>query len=103
MMNPTSLQTRTRSIATTSIAASLLGALLALLPIEVEATHDLEVTRHFRPRSRALAPFAEASLALLDDLSAEDPEHESRDELLKSLRESGLSWNGSLCLSLRRR
>lgn len=80
-----------------------LGALLQLLPPEVETQYELHVTRHFRPRARALAPFAEASASLLDDVPTGDAEHQAREDLLAQLKESGLSWNGSLCLSLRRR
>jgi len=80
-----------------------LGALLSFLPPGYERDFEVFVQHHLRLRARSVRDFATAAAELLEALPAEHPEHEALAELLRELERLGLSWNGSLCLTLLRR
>jgi SAM-dependent methyltransferase len=80
-----------------------LGALIALLPEDSEDRFDIEAHRSLRLRRRSIGDFARAAAELVSDLPWEHAEQDALVQLLGELRHLGLSWNGSLCVALRRR
>lgn len=80
-----------------------LGELRALLPRGFEESFELEAHSLLRPRGRSLEGFAAEAQELVADLADEHPERVALSELLAELAQTGLSWNGSLSVVVRRR
>jgi SAM-dependent methyltransferase len=80
-----------------------LGALLAMLPDDSDRTHEVETRRVFRLRQRSIADFAQQAAARVEDLPEAHPERVALSDLLADCADRGLSWNGSLCVTVRRR
>jgi len=80
-----------------------LGPLLDLMPEGYESRFRIETQRSLRLRRRSIADFQRDAEALLADLPESRTERDSLAGLLVELEESGLTWNGSLCVCLRRR
>lgn len=77
-----------------------LGGLLELLPT-VGLTVDAH--RHQRLRARDLAEFEADAAEYVTDLPGDHAERAALEALLATLRDTDLTWNGSLCLVVRHR
>mgnify|MGYP002630161791 CR=1 FL=1 len=80
-----------------------LGALLAEMPAGFGAHWEVQAQRSLRLTERSISFFEGRSQMRLADLAVDDPERAILADLLAQLHELGLSWNGSLCVCLRRR
>lgn len=79
-----------------------LQQLLQLLPRNQAGLLRVEAHTMLRPRARSVTAFEREAQSLLADLPPGDSEFGAWSELLEELRRTGLSWNGSLCLCVRR-
>jgi hypothetical protein len=73
------------------------------LPAGYEREFAVEVHMTLRLRSSNLDDVRKDADRLVDDLDASDPEHATKAQLLAELEKLGLSWNGSLLMTLTRR
>ncbi len=80
-----------------------LGALLAALPSDVDAEWEVEAQRSLRLRARSIADFASRAEERVASLQDADAERATLAALVVELETLGLTWNGSLCVSVRRR
>jgi SAM-dependent methyltransferase len=80
-----------------------LAALQGMLPAGYEREFAVEVHMTLRLRSSNLDDVRKDADRLVDDLDASDPEHATKAQLLAELEKLGLSWNGSLLMTLTRR
>lgn len=79
-----------------------MGALLGFMPKGFEEHFHVECQLRLRLRARSVAAFAEDAERLLEGLDADHPERRGLAELLELLERTGLTWNGSSCLTLLR-
>ena len=80
-----------------------IGTLLELLPQGFEQCYEMEVRHFLLLRSRCMQTFITNTACLLDDLPAEHDERDALAAVAAAVERDGLTWNGSLCLTLRRR
>jgi len=80
-----------------------LGALLAMLPADLDRDYEVESQRIFRLRQRSIHDFEQQAAARIEDLPPDHPERIALADLLADCADHGLSWNGSLLVTVRRR
>jgi SAM-dependent methyltransferase len=80
-----------------------LAGLLDLMPEGYETEFSIEVRETLRLRSASLEDFRRRADSLTAELPSDDPECTAKEALLAEAGETGLSWNGSLLLTLVRR
>ncbi|MCB9904395.1 MAG: class I SAM-dependent methyltransferase [Planctomycetes bacterium] len=79
-----------------------LGELVAMLPELPGVELELESQRFLRLRARSTADFAADARRRVAELAPDDAERDALDALLEDCARDGLSWNGSICLVVRR-
>lgn len=79
-----------------------LGALLSFMPRGFEKEYDVEIQHRLCLRARSIEDFERDAAELLEGLPDEHPERQALTELWDELARLGLSWNGSLCLTVHR-
>jgi SAM-dependent methyltransferase len=77
-----------------------LEGLLALMPSGFDAGYSIEVHRTLRLRSASLDEARSSAEVLTEGLLSGDPECISKRELFDTLKDTGLSWNGSMLVAL---
>ena len=78
------------------------GALLSFMPSGFEEHFHVEVQRRLRLRRRSITAFTNTANELTEGLPQGHPERTALAELLELLERTGLTWNGSSCLTLLR-
>ncbi len=78
-----------------------LDDLVELMPTELRRVRPIEAHTHLRPRGRCIEEFEAEATELVSELAEYHPERSALAGLLRGLRKSGLSWNGSLCVAIR--
>jgi len=80
-----------------------LAALLGALPGSADREFEIEVVRNLRLRDRSVSAFERDAQELLADVPGDHPERAALAKLMALLERTGLTFNGSQCVVLRRR
>jgi len=80
-----------------------LGSLLDLMPDDYAKPFHVDVHKSLRLRERSIEDFHTDAQALLEGLEPHDPHRVRLAVLLEELKQTGLTWNGSLLVAFVRR